>query len=177
MTKIGTRNSFITNSFMKMRGIYIGLNFNDVTRVGLGYNWLATDVVRPLQLDGVGVQNNEGELKMRYLSPYMEYTFLRKRRYNFSIPVQVGLGNAFFKYRDLEGKKQTTDPVTVAFYEPALTGEYIVLRFIGLGAGVGYRLMFIGGKHLDDNFNAPVYMIKFKLYFGKLFREIKEGLE
>ena len=36
IVKLGTRNSFITNSFMKMRDVGVGLNYNDVVKVGVG---------------------------------------------------------------------------------------------------------------------------------------------
>ena len=170
--KISTRNSFITNSFMRMRDVGVGLNFDNVTKVGLGYNWLTTDVIRPLELTDQEVQNNEGELKMRYLTAFIEYTFLKKKRYNFSIPVQVGIGRAFFRYQTISGNNQNTKPVTVAFYEPAFTAEYTGIKYIGIGLGAGYRLMLLGSQKLDDNYNAPVYLFKFKVYFGDIINDV-----
>ena len=80
MLKFGTRNSFITNSFVKIRDVQIGFNYKNITKIGLGYNWLATDVFRPLVIEGQIIQENKGELKMRYLAPFVEYTFLKKEK-------------------------------------------------------------------------------------------------
>ncbi len=173
MLKLGTRNSFITNSFVKVRDIQLGLNFNNTTKIGVGYNWLASDVVRPLSIDGTEVHYNEGTLKMRYIAPFIEYTFLKNKRYSMSIPVQVGIGSGFYEFKTDEGAQVVTDPVTVAFYEPAMTAEYVVLRYFGVGAGFGYRLMFAGNKGFDEKFTAPVYMFKFKVYFGKVYKDVK----
>jgi len=170
--KVGTRNSFITNSFMRIRDVSVGLNFGNTTKIGFGYNWLVTDVIRPLTVDNENVQNNEGELKMRYLASFIEYTFLKKKNYNFSIPVQVGIGNAFFNYHTDVTYNNRTDPILVAFYEPSLAVEYTGIKHIGIGVGAGYRLMFAGYKKLEDNYNAPVYLFKFKVYFGDVFRDI-----
>ena len=170
--KVGTRNSFITNSYMRIRDVSVGLNFGNTTKIGFGYNWLATDVIRPLTVADENVRNNEGELKMRYLASFIEYTFLKKEKYNFSIPVQVGIGKAFFNYRTDVTYNNRTDPVLIAFYEPSLAVEYTGIKYIGIGVGAGYRLMFAGYKKLEDNYNAPVYLFRFKVYFGDVFQEV-----
>jgi len=172
MVRIGARNSFITNSFVKIKDVGIGLNFNKTTKVGISFNWLKTDVFRPLTIEGVEVKDGIGELKMRYIAPFFEYTFIKRKRYSFSIPVQLGVGRAFFKFKDNAGNKLKTDRVGVAFYEPAMVGEYIFLKYLAVGAGIGYRFMFIGNRKLEDKFTAPVYILKFKILFGELYKDI-----
>lgn len=172
LVKLGTRNSFVTNRFVKIRDVQIGFNYKNITKVGIGYNWLATDVVRPLFIEGQDILESTGELKMRYLAPFIEYTFLKKKKYSCAIPLQIGFGKAFFKYRDTANKEKKTASVAIAFYEPAITIEYIVFKYFGIGGGAGYRLMFVGNKQLRDNFTAPVYLIKARFFFGDVLKDV-----
>ena len=172
MLKLGTRNSFISNRFVKIRDVQIGFNYKNITKIGLGYNWLATDVFRPLVIEGQIVQENKGELKMRYLAPFVEYTFLKKEKYSCAIPVQLGFGKTLFEYRNGSNELKKTKPISIAFYEPAITFEYIVLKYIGIGGGIGFRLMFIGNKRLNDNFTAPFYLLRAKIFFGDVLKDI-----
>lgn len=172
MVKIGARNALITNSFMKIRDVGVGLNFKNTTKIGVVYSWMATDVVRPLSVPGVVVKNGEGELKMRYISPFFEYTFYKSKRYTLSIPLQAGFGHGFYKYKNDNGDKLATEQVAVAFYEPALVGEYFFLKFFSIGAGIGYRIMFLGNKSFEDRFTSPVYILKVKVHFGKILKAL-----
>lgn len=172
MVRIGARNALITNSFMKIRDVGIGLNFKNTTKIGVVYSWMATNVVRPLSVPGIVVKDGEGELKMRYVSPFIEYTFFKSKRYTLSIPVQAGFGYGFYKFKNDAGNKLITDKVPVAFYEPALVGEVFFLKFLSIGAGIGYRLMFVGNKSFEDRFTSPVYILKFKVHFGKIIKDI-----
>jgi len=172
MLKFGTRNSFITNSFVKIRDLQIGFNYKNITKIGLGYNWLVTEVYRPLSIEGEFVQENKGELKMRYLAPFIEYTFLRKKKYSCAIPVQVGFGKTFLEYRNESNELKKTNSISIAFYEPAITFEYIVLKYFGIGGGIGFRLMFIGNRRLNDNFTAPFYLLRAKIHFGDVLKDI-----
>ena len=172
MLKLGTRNSFISNRFVKIRDVQIGFNYKNITKIGLGYNWLATDVFRPLVIEGQIVQENKGELKMRYLAPFVEYSFWKRKKYSCGIPVQVGFGKTFLEYRNESNELKKTNSISIAFYEPAITFEYIVLKYIGIGGGIGFRLMFIGNRRLNDNFTAPFYLLRAKIYFGDVLKDI-----
>ena len=99
-------------------------------------------------------------------------TFLKKEKYSCAIPVQLGFGKTLFEYRNGSNELKKTNSISIAFYEPAITFEYIVLKYIGIGGGIGFRLMFIGNKRLNDNFTAPFYLLRAKIFFGDVLKDI-----
>ena len=66
-----------------------------------------------------------------------------------------------------------TEKKFVLFYEPYSVGLYKPIPWIGVGFGVGYRLVFVGNNSLAENLNSPIYVFKVKLLAGVLYRRLK----
>ena len=90
-----------------------------------------------------------------------------------SIPVQVGLGQAWYEHKDDQGEKYKVDKTWVFMYEPAMTVEYRVFRFFGAGIGVGYRLAIKTNRAMEENFTAPIYLLKLKLYLPEVLNVLR----
>ena len=56
--------------------------------------------------------------------------------------------------------------------EVSMLAEYRLLRWLGLGAGVGYRQMLTSDAILRKNFNGPLYIVKVKIYFHEVYKMI-----
>lgn len=158
----GTRNSFITNQYAKVKDIKAGITFNKQFTLALGYSWLNSDFKSKLSNDV------DANLKMRYFTPYMEYSFLEHNNIEVTIPVHLGLGWSF--YRDVN--KNNYNKSFIITYEPAMTATYRLFKYFGIGAGFGYRLMLIGNSSINENFNSPIYLLKAKLFFGDIYRDL-----
>ena len=161
--RLHTRNSFITNLFARVNGIQIGLDYNKTLKLGLGYNWLSSSIIKP-------INKVEAELKLHYISPFIEYTFYRNEKWDIAIPVLIGIGNAYYHYIK-NSVPFKTNKTPVLFYEPYMTAQYRIIPWIGLGFGVGYRLSIIGNKQLKENFTAPIYVLKINLLVNELFKK------
>ena len=61
----------------------------------------------------------------------------------------------------------------IVLYEPAMILEYAVLPFIGIGGGVGYRLMLKNNKAINERFTAPTYKLVFSLKLGVLYKQLR----
>ncbi|MBL4654027.1 MAG: hypothetical protein JKY53_14365 [Flavobacteriales bacterium] len=162
------RTSFITNKPARIFGIKLGLNFNDRVQIGLGYNWLISDIKKDRRIVIEGkVEKVDSRLVLQYVSPYFEYTYYNSPKLELSIPVMIGLGysrytaeSSFYQFvPDTENK-------FVLFYEPYSVGLYKPIPWVGVGFGVGYRLVFIGNNSLAENLNSPIYVFKVKLLAG-----------
>ncbi len=156
--KVDSRNSFISNRQARIFGVKVGLNFNKKVKIGIGYNWITSDVFRP---------SDKSFLKYAYLSPYFEYVYYKQDKWWLSIPVQFGLGWARYQYNN---NSHTSPTYFLLHYEPAMIGMYEPVRYLAVGGGVGYRLMLIGQKNLDNKLTAPIYIIKVKLYLDRFIR-------
>ena len=165
LLKFDTRNSFISNQYAKTHGIKIGLSFNKTTNIGIGYHWTPK---RSIETAVNGTNFTKTDLKFGYAVIFFEYNFYKSKRWSGEIPVQVGLGKA--QYMDVN-QATITDKSWLIIYEPAMTIEYKFFRYFGVGGGVGFRLGLKLNQQIKESFTAPEYIIRFKIYFGDIYKE------
>ncbi len=156
------KNSFISNRSGWFIGGKLGLQYENNFRYGVGfyilYNKTYSTYVN-------GIKKSEEYLSFNYLSLFAEYIFKNNKNYEFSLPIAIGFGYSWLG--DFSNKKNSNFQL---LYETQLNGMYYPLSFLGVGAGVGYRIMIINNNKIDEQFTAPIYSIKFKIIFGKLFK-------
>lgn len=166
--RLDSRSSFISTSGVRIFGVKLGLQYNNKLSIGLGYNQLISGIEnKSIDFDGV---KYTGNLQYNYVSPYIEYIFYEDRKWELSIPVQFGFGNAFYENTTDAGPKRFNVKRVVS-YEPAITFQYRILKYFGAGMGVGYRLMIIPNNEIKERFTSPVYLFKFKFYFQELYSD------
>ncbi|MBL7943417.1 MAG: hypothetical protein JNM00_11650 [Flavobacteriales bacterium] len=157
--RLDNRNTFIDGKSAATFGIKAGLTWRKSFTLGLGYHWLR---------DGTSLKVPSGDttlvrdVRMRYVALFAEYTFFRRGAWEAAVPVQIGIGTSFLATENGETPVAGTR-ATIAMYEPAMLIEYKVLNLIGLGGGLGYRLMLAGNRNIDLRFTAPVYMLRLRL--------------
>ena len=168
--RFDSRTSFINQTGVRVAGYKLGIQFDNKLSFGLGYNYLGSEVRRVLE-----VQGNSYFVRLRFnvVSPYLEYIFYRDERWELSIPLQFGFGKSYYSNENDLGPNRFNSNF-VATYEPAITFQYRFLKYFGAGMGVGYRLMVIPNKGIEENFTSPVYIFKFKLYFQDILTDIKD---
>jgi len=169
--RFDTRNSFIANKAAKIRGIKFGLDYGKDVTVGMSFNWLDKkfDTTKDVLIGSDTVVAN---LDFGYLGAYFEYTFYRTEHWEISIPVQIGIGSTYFGYRDGKNKQKRLSQKPIIVYEPSMTADYRFWRYLGIGAGVGYRLMLVNNNDIEGNFNSPIYVLKLKVYLGDMYRDV-----
>lgn len=165
--RLDSRNSFINQNGVKVFGFKVGAQFDDKLSFGLGYNFLWSELSKEFN-EGGSLAN--AKLGFYYFSPYVEYVFYEDQKWQLSIPLQVGLGESYYKNTSDIGP-QFYDRQFVASYEPAIAFQYRFLTYFGAGMGVGYRLMIIPNTEIEEQFTSPVYVFKFKVYFEKLLED------
>lgn len=166
--KLDSRSAFISQSGVRVFGLKLGFTYANKLTFGLGYNQLLSNVKREIVYQD---SLRESNLGYYYFSPYVDYTFYRDEKWELSIPVQIGLGETF--YRTQIDEKGVTFAKGIMFsYEPAITFQYRFLNYFGAGAGVGYRLVIIKNSSVEENFTSPMYLFKFKIYFQEIYQDI-----
>ncbi len=156
------RNSFVTASYSKVKGVKIGLSYHKVFKLGIGYSWMKTDYY-PERFD------DSTNLRLGYGNAFLEYTFFQTKHWQFEIPIQIGLGR--ISYNSPEGR--ILEKQWVPIWEPAMTFEYLFLRYFGVGVGAGYRLVIKPKNPIQEQFTSPIYIFKFKIYFGDIYNDAK----
>lgn len=171
-----SRHSFINQTGVSVFGVKGGIEFDRRLRFGLGFNILATKLNRTISFDyeGVTTTTNDARLVFYHISPYVEYVFYKKDRWEVSIPVQFGIGNSYYTYKTESGQRFNDDRKFILTYEPAITAQYKIFKYFGPGFGVGYRLMIVDNNAIKESFNSPVYIFRFKVFFGEIYRDLKK---
>ena len=177
--KLDTRNSFFYNSRVKIFGITAGLNFGKRLHLGMGYNQMYPfDKLNKnfdKQLYYINQNNIQDsvtcKLKLFYFSAYVEYIFYQTKRWQLSIPLQIGIGQTKYRYQ-LRGKKYSTEQHVCFIYEPAVSTEYRFFKWVGVGADVGFRFMLTNSKALNEKFNSPTYAFKLLIYYNEIYKTL-----
>lgn len=172
--KFDTRNSFIANQSARIFGWKVGAEFGNTLRIGGGFYVL---VKHSPALDKI-IYNDANEvidtatLKFYYIAYFVDYIFYKRKKWEFSIPLQIGIGSSRYKYTDQNNSLIQLARKTVLLYEPAITGHYKITKWFGVGMGAGYRIMLINNKALDKKFNSAIYILKIKIFLGDIYRAI-----
>jgi len=168
--KFDNRFSFIRDNDVKTVGVKVGLSFNRKFKVGLGINQMLLPVEKK-------ILNEENvlvlvDLEYFYFSPYIEYVYYNSKRWEFSLSTQFGFGSASYQFSNSNGKKNKLVESTVLSYEPAMLIDYKIIRWVGIGTGIGYRLIYYKSLGVQENFSSPEYVLKLKIYLGEIVRTI-----
>ena len=167
--KFATRNSFIASKKANIFAFKIGLEFNETVTVGLGFNSLKSSdfYENKIRFDENGMIKDtvKSILKFNYISPFFEYIFFKNKRWEHTINIQVGLGKSKYEYTNLKGNLIKENEHFIFLYEPSMSTEFKICPWLGVGCGVGYRVLLI------KNFTSPIYSLGIKLHLGYLYRK------
>jgi hypothetical protein len=89
------------------------------------------------------------------------------------VPVQIGIGQSFVRY-EINGLRTDVRKDNIVLYEPGMNVEYKMFNILGLGGGVGYRIMLKNNKEIDQQFTSPVYVIRIRLIFDEILRQARK---
>lgn len=168
LIKMDNRGSFISSRSASLWGVKVGVEHNKRVQYGIGYSWLWKRIATDLEFQG---QRQAHRLRFGYITPFFEYAFFQQNKWEVSIPVQIGVGRASYRVEDSDGNKLRIHSSWVFLYEPAMTVEYRLLKFFGLGLGVGYRLAVKTNRDMEEGLTAPTYMLKLKIYLPDLNKD------
>lgn len=179
--KFGTRDSFIDNNRAGVLGVQLGINFANRFRLGVGYNQLySSSAFFDKQLFFLNYSNitvsTNAHLQLAYFSAFVEYVYYRNHRWQFSIPLQLGIGQIYYKYL-LNNETKKMDQSSVFVYEPATSVEYKVVKWLGLGADIGFRFILTDYKKHSEKLNSPTYAFKLLIYYSEIYKSIKKKKE
>ncbi|HXC06018.1 MAG TPA: hypothetical protein VNZ86_14775, partial [Bacteroidia bacterium] len=169
----GGRNSFVENSRADIWGIKLGLSFHRRVRIGAGYNYMSSDLTKPLSYtDASGASRLILEhLKMRYASVYFEYVYFRNKHWEFSIPLQLGAGTSKYAYT-IGSQSFEHDRQFILVYEPMVQTKYYIFPWLGAEVDVGIRLMAKGNSEIGLNLNSPMYAFGLFIAWDELYKSL-----
>lgn len=174
--KLDTRNSFIDNDLVNIFGIKGGLSYYKRLNFGLGYYQLYNppgslkEDVHYVSSLGNHYTVSKG-LKMYYISANVEYSFYESKHWELTLPLQVGLGKTYYQYT-AEGVKYRSNKNFNFIYEPTISVDYKIIRWVGLNAAFGYRFMLAQTHRLNKQFNSPIVAFGISIYYSEIFKAL-----
>lgn len=169
--KMDTRNSFISNRRGEIFGVKLGVEFDKKLRVGGGVHWLTSALTSDrFILTGQGQTDVvPAYLELAYLAYYIEYVYFKTKRWELSIPFQLGGGYSRYEY-DYGGITHSDSKKMIAIYEPGISTQFKIFRWMGVGADVGLRVMLMNNNAIRQNFNSPTYAFKLLVWYDELYK-------
>lgn len=172
--------SFIGNRSADVWGFRAGIVWNEAWRLGAGYNKLRADIIELKKLPDseLGFAKNDtvkAQLYLRYFPLMAEYIAYRQDPWQISVPLQLGYGTSYFEYFDRNNNGRRIFEHGVLVFQPGVNAQYKILKWFGLGAGVGYRLVPVKNPNTETKMNSPVFALGLKLYLGEIVKSIRDG--
>lgn len=161
-----TRNSFISNSRAQVRGFALGVNYNKQFTLAIGYNWMISDFTEV-------INNDTNQLKLRYITPFVEYSFLEKNNIEVTIPIYLGFGEAALE--NSFGQKSKSS--FVLLYEPSMKVTYRFFKYFNVSGGLGIRMILAGNNTLNQTFISPTYTIGVGLFIADIYKDVRKAFE
>lgn len=168
--RLESRYSFLRNGLVKVEGVRLGVVFQKKLKVGVGYSWLKSDVSDDLEITNYlgNKETVKNYLEFGYIAYYADFVFHKTKRWQLSVPLQLGTGLAWFQYSDNNIKTRSKKHFLL-LYEPGISVQFKLTQWLGLGTDIGYRFTMKNTQRIGDKLNSPTYAFKLMLWFDQLF--------
>jgi hypothetical protein len=170
-------NSFVSKQGADMSGIKAGLEFGKKFRFGIGLYNLKSDIIEYKKLSqkqalDAPADTVKAQLNMGYVPLCFEYIFYDKGKWQFGIPVHLGIGETYFNYFDNNGRTQKIKDQNVMLTDVVISGQYKILKWVGVGAGLGFRKMLVQNPAIEHNFDSALYNLRLKIFLGEVYKSV-----
>ncbi len=164
-----SRYSIIDNHIVRIFGFKGGIEFYSKFRIYLGYYALSSQIDDLIKVRGQA-DSQSASFHLNYFALSGEYVFLRKKRWEVSLPVQFGLGTVYYSLLNSppETRERRRSPFTMV--EPSIAAQYKIYPWLGIGGGAGYRQVIGVKTRIEHNLDAPIFFLKARIFIGPFFR-------
>lgn len=168
-------NSFVGKEPANTFGYKAGLEFNKRVKIGIGYYTLTSDIVqsKTIRTDQNKDTVQNARLDMNFIPVSFEYTFYSKDPWQFTVPINLGAGKSYFwYYKNASGDKGEIDKKTIILTTISVDAQYKIIKYIGVGAGLGYRVMLKDNSNINENFNSVIYSLQLRIFVDEIVKTI-----
>ena len=154
-----SRNAFIDHNLVNVQSLTIGVDFGNKIAIGGGISWLTTNITDKKIIHDKELNKDtsvQRKLYFSYFCYYAQYTYYQSRRWEFNIPMQIGIGKVGYTYT-YKGVTTLSDQGYCFVYEPEVDVKFKVFRWIGLEADIGYRILLKNDPLVKRTFNSPLF--------------------
>ncbi|RTQ47827.1 hypothetical protein EJV47_18080 [Hymenobacter gummosus] len=167
------RFSFLQQELVGIQGVKLGVEWRGRLRTGVGVYFLSSAIPTTAPVPSFVPPGSQDRVRFRYAVLYGEYVLIGNPRWELSTPLQAGLGQYYLRYRYPDGTVYRTPRRNIWLIEPTIGGHMRVFRWVGLGAGVGYRQALLTEDRLEDDLSGAIFYGRVKLFLGDLYKVVR----
>lgn len=164
------RFSLLNGKVVGINGLKVGVDWDGRLRTGLGVYLLSGSVPTNAPLPPNLPPSTRDELRFRYVVGYGEYVLIGNPRWELSTPVQLGIGRFYSRYQLPDGTVTRSSKERIYILEPSVAGHFRIFRWVGVGAGAGYRQMLFINDKLEDDLSGVIFFGRVKLFLSDLYK-------
>jgi hypothetical protein len=175
--QLDTYYSFIGNKGADVWGFRAGVSLNNEWKFTAGYNKIKADIIEYKTLPQSELPYSthpvvKAQLYLKYYPLSAEYVFFSKDPWQLSVPVSIGYGRSYFEYFDSKNAPRDIFKHGVLVNYDGISAQYKVVKWVGLGAGLGYRVMLVNNPNISTNFNSPVFSFQIKIFLNEVVHSL-----
>ena len=174
--KLDCRNSFIDNNIVNIFGAIAGINYGKRLSFGIGYNQLYNPPktfdqdIEYISALGKPYFISSG-LRFYYISAAIEYSFFSTKNWEISLPLQLGFGRTYYQY-EFNNVQTKVEKRSSFIYEPTISVDYKIVKWVGLGADFGYRFFVTDNTKLNRELNSPIVTLGILIYYSEIYKSL-----
>lgn len=165
---LDARRTLFQKKWVAIMGFTGGVEYRRIHRFGLGVYFLNTRVFdRNFQFD---IETEKVEYEFKYTSIYYERTLFFNKKWETGGTLHLGGGNINVLYQNPENRNERLSFAHLGFstMEVSAYGEYHILYWLGVSAGIGYRQLMGVQKDVRKDFSTPIFVVNVQLKLFKL---------
>lgn len=170
------RFSLLHGAPVQFTGIKTGVQVGRYWRTGVGFFFNRKEqTVEHTTSDKFPGLVLRAQTRFYYGTLFAEFIALRKVRWEITIPMHLGFGGAVTRYFDETTRAHLGYRSNfIVLSEVTPTVSFRFCRWVGVGAGIGYRFIFTRNKDLRKAYDAPIVMLRVKFYVYELLRLVQK---
>ncbi|MCC3160570.1 hypothetical protein LJ737_25255 [Hymenobacter sp. 15J16-1T3B] len=167
------RYSLLQRELVGINGLKLGVEWRGRLRTGVGLYFLSSAINTRADAPSFVPPGSTDKIRFRYGVLYGEYVLVGTPRWELSTPVQAGLGYYYVRYQYPNGTVYHAPRNFIWLIEPTIGGHMRVFRWVGVGAGVGYRQALLTQDKLEDDISGVIFYGRVKLFLGDLYKVVR----
>lgn len=164
------RRTLFEQRWIAVGGVKFGVEYRRVHRLGIGIYFLNTRIFdEDIELI---LEANKIEYDFNYSTLYYDRVFYFDPKWEFGSTLHLGGGriSTFYQNQDNPNERNRGPELDFSLAELVVYGEYNLLYWFGVSAGLGYRSVFGLEYGLAGDFSSPIFVANLRMNLLKLAR-------
>jgi hypothetical protein len=173
--RLESRFSFFKNEVLTVSGVRLGVAYKRKLRMGGGVSWASNNYSETFYEHNALKKQHDTVLKylkLGYMCYYIDFVFHRTKRWQLSVPIQAGAGFVWWQKESVYKWNTGDKKYFLLLYEPGITVQYKIFRWLGAGTDVGYRFVLKNNKKIGERLLSPTFSFKALFWPDQLFYQL-----